>query len=433
MPIPNIKDKYYLTYGIFFLLGILTFIPNYFVITANRYWMFKFRYMGARPEPSEPDADHLGPGPPEDRNVLQTLFPSSYYIVSQLSLLIFIVLTAAYSKKLPAPDKRIFAALLCTLFFYVVNLIFCDLTTDTFQTIFFFILMCIACFLGVCGAVIIVSLVEMVRKFPPEYYTAVLSGQPLCAAISALIQIITTAVTKKPHAGGLVFFIIGTLLVLVTIAIYFFSKRNSQYSIYQIENDAAPESLADHRRLLLVVWAKTKETNKKVKMYMAALVITIGTSAIVYPGFAALVVADKSNGRSWGAWPDMYFVPMITFLMASIFDICGRFLASKIQKSNNQIVLAAAILRIGFIPLLMLCNAQPRLHLPVIFYDIPYMVFISMFCFSNGFLINICITLIPANATDEEEKTSVTILAVMSAVMSAAVFSFISLLLIYLI
>lgn len=40
MSTPNIKDKYYITYGIFYLLGILTFIPNYFVITANRVRFF---------------------------------------------------------------------------------------------------------------------------------------------------------------------------------------------------------------------------------------------------------------------------------------------------------------------------------------------------------------------------------------------------------
>lgn len=38
--VPGINSAYYLTYGVFYLLGILTFIPNYFVITANRVSIF---------------------------------------------------------------------------------------------------------------------------------------------------------------------------------------------------------------------------------------------------------------------------------------------------------------------------------------------------------------------------------------------------------
>jgi len=90
--------------------------------------MFKFRFMGSSADRDDPN---LGPGPPMERNALQAIFPVSYYIVSQSTLIIFVILIAAYSKRLPPPDKRIFASLLCTLVFYLVNLVFCKLITDT--------------------------------------------------------------------------------------------------------------------------------------------------------------------------------------------------------------------------------------------------------------------------------------------------------------
>lgn len=101
------------------------------------------------------------------------------------------------------------------------------------QGVFFFLVMCIACFLGgksqnskqnhllmaniclVCSAVILVSLFEMVRKFPAQYYSAILTGQALCGVVSALIQILTISVTDVPIYGGFIFFGIGKCQPLV--------------------------------------------------------------------------------------------------------------------------------------------------------------------------------------------------------------------------
>ncbi|ENN70394.1 equilibrative nucleoside transporter 3 [Dendroctonus ponderosae] len=429
MNIPNIKDKYYITYGIFYLLGILTFIPNYFLINANRYWMFKFRFMGSQTEPEDPN---IGPGPPKERNVLQASFPACYYIVSQLSVIIFILLTAAFSKTLPPPDKRISAALLCTLVFYVVNVIFCNLVTDSFQGVFFFLVMCIACFLGVSSAVILVSLFEMVRKFPVQYYSAILTGQALCGVVSALIQILTISVTDVPVYGGFIFFGIGTLLVLVTIAVYWYSKRNSQYFIYNVGNDPNVEVTFAHRKFFPRIWSIIRASSTSTKMCVSSLIIVVGTTAIVYPGFMSLVVSQETTGKGGDPWAEMYFVPVITFLIASLCDLCGRVLAGKVRQPDNQLlILAIAVARMSFLPLFLFSNALPRVNLPVLFFDVPYILFIIIFSFSNGYLISLCVTLVPTTVHTEEEKSSVTIMIVISAVLAGAVCSFLSLLFIY--
>lgn len=62
---------------------------------------------------------------------------------------------------------------------------------------------------SVCSAVILVSLFEMVRKFPSEYFSALLTGQALCGVISAVAQIITITLTEHPVQGGYIFFSIG--------------------------------------------------------------------------------------------------------------------------------------------------------------------------------------------------------------------------------
>lgn len=428
MNIPHVKDKYYITYGIFYLLGILTFIPNYFVITASRYWMYKFRHIPTRPPNKDDDPTF---GPPSERTVLQASFMSSYYIVTQLSLVLFIIITAAYSKKLPPPEKRISAALLCTLVFYVVNLAFCKIVTDSFQLAFFALGMCIASCLTVCGAVIIVSLFEMVSKFPSEYFAALLTGQALCGVIAALILILTIIVSSHPITNGLIFFAIGTDLVLLTNIVYWYSKRNSQYFIYHVGNDRMTET-DQHTRFFPRICAQIRTASRHTKFYMASLIIVFGTTAMVYPGLMSLIAAENSNGQTGSAWNEMYFVPVITFLVANICDLTGRILATKIKKpERGSVILAMAIVRLGFIPIMMFCNALPRFNLPVIFFDAPYIAFTIVFAFSHGYLINLCVTVVPTRAQNEEEKGLITVMAVLSGILSTAICSFLSLVLVH--
>lgn len=66
------------------------------------------------------------------------------------------------------------------------------------------------------------------------------------------------------------------------------------------------------------------------------------------------------------------------------------------QPTNQWIIAAASIFRIIGVPMLMLCNAQPRKHLPVLFlWDYEYIMIMIVFSFTNGYLTNI----IMVNAT----------------------------------
>lgn len=47
--------------------------------------------------------------------------------------------------------------------------------------------------------------------------------------------------------------------------------------------------------------------------------------------------------------------------------------------------------RVVFVPLLLLCNVQPRYYLPVFFeHDSWFILFMAAFAFSNGYLASLC-------------------------------------------
>lgn len=73
---------------------------------------------------------------------------------------------------------------------------------------------------------------------------------------------------------------------------------------------------------------------------------------------------------------------IISYLIKSIIFI--------LQPKNQWIIIGASVFRVIFVPMLMLCNAQPRQHLPVVFlWDWEYIIIMIIFAFTNGYLTNI--------------------------------------------
>ncbi|TWW59219.1 Equilibrative nucleoside transporter 1, partial [Takifugu flavidus] len=62
------------------------------------------------------------------------------------------------------------------------------------------------------------------------------------------------------------------------------------------------------------------------------------------------------------------------------------------QSRKDSLLLPGMIeCHVIFIPLFMLCNVQPHLHLPVLFYhDAFFILFMTLFAFSNGYLASLC-------------------------------------------
>lgn len=68
------------------------------------------------------------------------------------------------------------------------------------------------------------------------------------------------------------------------------------------------------------------------------------------------------------------------------------------QQPHNKPVLVAtlSLLRVFFIPALLLCNARPRHMFPVMIHaDYIFIILMGLFSFSNGYLANIALIWAP--------------------------------------
>lgn len=116
----------------------------------------------------------------------------------------------------------------------------------------------------------------------------------------------------------------------------------------------------------------------------------------VYPSVTVLVSSEsRGNGHPWN---DVYFVPVTNYLIFNSGDYLGRILAGMLEWPNNKphLVAILSILRLAFIPGLLLCNTIPRHHLPVFIHsDYIFIILMCFFAFTNGYLANIAMIMAP--------------------------------------
>lgn len=102
--------------------------------------------------------------------------------------------------------------------------------------------------------------------------------------------------------------------------------------------------------------------------------------------------------------------------------------AWSLQPGKDSLWLPILVLaRLAFVPLLLLCNVQPRHYLPMVFdHDALYIFFMAAFAFSNGYLASLCMCFGPKKVTPAEAETAGAIMAFFLSLGLAlgAVFSF---------
>lgn len=145
----------------------------------------------------------------------------------------------------------------------------------------------------------------------------------------------------------------------------------------------------------------------------------------MFPAVAAEVKSSIAGTSAWGN----YFIPVSCFLIFNIFDWLGRSLTALTMwpGKDSRWLPTLVLARLVFVPLLLLCNVQPRRYLSVVFeHDAWYIFFMAAFAFSNGYLASLCMCFGPKKVKPAEAETAGAIMAFFLSLGLAlgAVFSF---------
>ncbi|KAL3270274.1 hypothetical protein HHI36_009327 [Cryptolaemus montrouzieri] len=271
------------------------------------------------------------------------------------------------------------------------------ISQTTRQNQFFFITMATVAAINAMKSFINICIYEVISFFPSHYLIPYLIGQGTAGIMSAVFQIISLALAVDSKLTAIIYFSSGIGFVAVTLGMFVISLQTNFFK-YHVKASIAS------KRTQVLNHTEIFEIFKCMWTSVAIMGLVIFTVIPVYPAVASLVV---SAGLGDGKWNDLFFVPVTTYFLYCISDVCGRIIASKVKKKlNGSYLVVITLLRFFlFVPAVMMCNARPRKNLPVLFpHDWQYTIIIITFGASSGYLANVAYMNVE-NLVSPEKKT----------------------------
>lgn len=392
-------DTFYLVHVVFLVFGIMHLLPVSFFVTANDYWMYKFRNVT------------LDTKDPNYRSALQSNFSSGSMVAQSVPTVICMILAMVFAYKIRV-KIRILSSLYVLAACFVVSTCFIKINTDKWQAGFFAFTMTTLAVMNGILALFQVSSLALLSKFPPIYMKTFLIGQGVGGIFCSALQVVALIVGTSSEASALIYFLVGTLLTAVTLILYHVVHHQDFYNVII-------ESNQEDTKRDLISFREVNDISGKI--WSSLVMVIAGALAYVptHPSIAALVVSEYKTD-----WTEKYFVAVVTFLFSDICCVIGRVLATTIKKKPHHSVLAgmSVIRMIMFVPLFMFCNALPRAHLSVWFpHDWQYVIILGSFMISSGYFFNMAFLNVIRLAPEAEETSYLimqTVIGIVGAVFS---------------
>ncbi|XP_048023330.1 equilibrative nucleoside transporter 2 [Megalobrama amblycephala] len=410
------SDKHGLVAVIFFLLGMGTLLPWNFFITAMNYFTDRLR--------NGTDSSHSQSDP--------YMFENMMVLLAQLPLLLFTLLNSLLYQHI-AEKMRIAGSMVFIFLLFILTAILVKVKMDQDQ--FFSITMATIWFINMFGAILQGSLFGLVGKLPPRFSSLFMSGQAVAGIFSGLAMLLSNIFKTDSESSALGYFITPCVATLLTLCCYLILPH-LRFAQLHLENvspktaETRKEPSADRSEMVKVkldngdngfdIIGETeacqklqqepegKSTVPQVfkKIWVMALCVTC-VFAVTLSVFPAITVNTKPSGLFEGK--ENIFVPLCSFIVFNVMDWIGRSLTSRLQwpSMKSNLFPLFVVLRVVFIPALMLCNVQPRVNLPVFFnHDVAYIIIMSLFAMTSGYFASLSMSYAPQLVRPKDAETA---------------------------
>nr|CAI5863178.1 unnamed protein product [Callosobruchus analis] len=207
-------------------------------------------------------------------------------------------------------------------------------------------------------------------------------GIAIGGILTVLLQCTALAIGSTSVTTALIYFSVGTAILLYTLFLAVISPRLPLYQYYMDDTIAIEKPVYSFKEMFVVA--------KKIWVNLVSIVVNL---FFTMAGVPYLVISEY-HGTVFG---DKYFVPVCTFLLSDVSSLAGRILSGPyITKKNRYLGLLANFVSVGLFGILQLfCRTSPKRNSPMLFpHDWEYMCILSchQVCF-NFFIVSMMLSL----------------------------------------
>ncbi|XP_045425175.1 equilibrative nucleoside transporter 3 isoform X2 [Lemur catta] len=296
---------------------------------------------------------------------------------------------------------RVLSSLTIILAIFMVMIALVKVDTSSWTRGFFALTIVCMVIMSSASTVFTSSVYGMTGSFPMRNSQALLSGGAMGGTLCAVASLVDLAASSDVSDSALAFFLTAVVFLGLCMGLYLLLPR-LEYARYYMRpvrparmfsgdgeppQDSpsaplvAPGSSDSHIPPLRPILKTT------ASLGFCVLYIFFITS-LIYPAICTNIESlDKGSGSPWTT---KFFTPVTIFLLYNFADLCGRQLTAWIQVPGpkSKVLLGLVLLRTCFVPLFVLCNYQPRVHLRTVVFqsDVYPILFCSLLGLSNGYL-----------------------------------------------
>lgn len=443
-------DKFRMVYIIFYWLGIGTLLPWNMFITVVAYWDHKFRTIAGDLSPVESLLDssvsvpeegsgveletllgsnNSSPGPGSQPctgycpNELQKAWGGYLAVASMVPNVTFLILNGVVGHRFKT-QPRLLVSLVFVILSFIFTSIMVKVDTDGWQETFLYVTLASVAFINVNAAIFQGGILGVAGKFPPAYMGAVFSGQAVGGIFASGTNVVVLALGATAVQSAFFCFVLSVVFLVTALVAYAVATRTEFYQHYLGENitndlETKPEDSKLLQEKDMSPGLPVRVNPGRVMLAILPYAVSVFLTFLVTLGcFPAITLQVVSTLEPSTAWAQTFYVPVACFLLFNIGDYVGRFLAGLIQwpkpgKIGALITLLLTVARFAFIPLFLFCNIRPseRGLTSVQFEsDIAYIIIMSLFSISNGYLGSICMISGPQVVRPEEAQTAASLM-----------------------
>ncbi|XP_031735634.1 equilibrative nucleoside transporter 1-like isoform X1 [Anarrhichthys ocellatus] len=411
MAVSSPRDKYFGVWLIFFMLGLGTLLPWNFFMTATMYFTSRLKdssLVDSSANQTEASSDH--------RSLLEAKFNNVMTLCAMLPLLFCTCLNSFLHTLIPQ-HLRVMGSLLVIMFVFITTAVLVKVPLEPLP--FFSVTMVKIVIINSFGAVLQGSLFGMAALLPASYTTPIMSGQGLAGTFAAFAMICAIASGSELQNAAFGYFITACFVIFLSVLCYILLPKLKFFQFYQDRNRNQRPDEENSVNLMNRGESVDQDIKQSVsminifqKIWRLALLVCF-TFTVTIGTFPAITADTKSTLADGGSW-EQFFIPVSCFLLFNLCDWAGRSLTAVCMwpRKDSMVLPVSILCRLIFVPLFMLCNVQPRLHLPVFFHhDGWFIFFMILFAFSNGYLASLCMCFGPKNVLPHEAETAGAIMA----------------------
>uniref|UniRef100_A0A8D1V0Z5 Solute carrier family 29 member 3 n=1 Tax=Sus scrofa TaxID=9823 RepID=A0A8D1V0Z5_PIG len=295
---------------------------------------------------------------------------------------------------------RVLASLTVMLSIFVIMTVLVKVDTSSWTRSFFALTIISMAILSGTSTIFSSSVFGMTGSFPMRNSQALISGGAMGGTISAVASLVDLAASSNVTDSALAFFLTADVFLALCIGLYLLLPR-LDYARYYMKpvwpavfsgeeqppqdssspSSGAPRSSDSSTPPLRPILKKTAGLG-------FCIIYLFFITSIIFPAISTNI---ESLGKGSGSpWTTKFFVPLTTFLLYNFADLCGRQITAWIQVPGprSKVLPGLVLLRTCLVPLFVLCNYQPRVHLQVVVFqsDVYPVLFTSLLGLSNGYL-----------------------------------------------